>query len=101
MPLDPLAVPLASPITHVRPRWEVGQAPNPLGGIPSVKFLGFKVYCTADGVDVGQPWRDASLDYEVQFDPANPAHVAAFSNLDAVVKATHVAALAKLAEQED
>lgn len=97
MALDPLAKPLAKPITHVRPRWQVGNAPNPLGGIPQVVYLGEYVYCTEDGTDVGEPWRDSSLDMVVNYDPSDATHQQGFAALDGIVKAAYIA---KQAEQE-
>ena len=89
MPLDELAVKLNKPITHKRPRWEIGNAPNPLGGTPSVVYLGSWVYCTEDGEDIGEPMRDSELDRVVKFDPANPAHLSGFAALDAIVKGAY------------
>ena len=99
--MDPLATPIQSPITKIRPRWQIGQGPNPLGGFPALHFLGEKVYFDADGNDVGQPWRDPSLDYRVVFDPQNPLHVQTFGLLDQIVKEAHAQALAKLQAAKD
>jgi hypothetical protein len=94
--MDELAIPLEKPITHQRPRWQVGQGPNPLGGTPTVLYLGEWVYVDSDGNDVGKPWRDSSLDQAVTFDPENPNHLQAFGALDAVVKDEYQKKLAKI-----
>lgn len=93
--MDPLAIPLPKPITHKRPRWQVGQAPNPLRGTPRAVYLGEWVYVDAEGNDVGEPWRDSSLDQSVDFDPTNEKHLLAFGALDEVVKDAYAKKLIK------